>query len=56
MSNIKILTNRQLALQLAVEVTLKVGHVKDLMGRADHYYEWLQKGPQPDEAPIKFNL
>jgi hypothetical protein len=50
MSNLKIQTNRQLALELAIKISLSgVGSHKDIISKADYFYEWLQKGPQKDE-------
>jgi hypothetical protein len=53
MSNIKFHTNRQVALQMAIEETNRamggLGTIKNVMSNADVFYEWLQNAPMKDE-------
>lgn len=53
MSNIKFYTNRQIALQMAMELCKeKSGTTKskkeDVIKTADEFYSWLQDAPQKD--------
>lgn len=48
MSNIKFYTNRQVALQMAIEAR-KVKYPGALLEVADEFYEWLQDAPMKDE-------
>jgi len=51
MSNIKFHTNRQVALQMAIEY--RKGQVDNtpetIILQADEFYEWLQNAPMKDE-------
>ncbi len=52
MSNIKFHTNRQVALQIAMEYSKKVGIYGSIGGTleyADKFYEWLQDAPMKDQ-------
>ena len=54
MSNIKFHSNRQVALQMAIEFgsateVWPVTTPKDILKRADIFYEWLQDAPMKDE-------
>jgi len=52
MSNIKFHTNRQVALQIAMEYSKKVGIYGSIgvtLEYADKFYEWLQDAPMKDE-------
>ena len=48
MSNIKFHTNRQVALQMAIEAR-KVKYNGSILEIADEFYEWLQAAPMKDE-------
>ena len=48
MSNIKFYTNRQVALQMAIEAR-KVKYNGSILEIADEFYEWLQDAPMKDE-------
>lgn len=48
MSNIKFYTNRQIALQMAIEAR-KVKYNGSILEIADEFYEWLQDAPMKDE-------
>ena len=48
MSNIKFHTNRQVALQMAIEAR-KVNMAGSIIEMADDFYEWLQDAPMKDE-------
>ena len=48
MSNIKFHTNRQVALQMAIEAR-KVNMAGSIIEIADDFYEWLQDAPMKDE-------
>ena len=48
MSNIKFHSNRQVALQMAIEAR-KVNYPGGIMSIADEFYEWLQDAPMKDE-------
>ncbi len=48
MSNIKFYTNRQVALQMAIEAR-KAKYKGALLEVADEFYEWLQDAPMKDE-------
>jgi dsDNA-binding SOS-regulon protein len=48
MSNIKFHTNRQVALQMAIEAR-KVKYSGSILEIADEFYEWLQAAPMKDE-------
>ena len=48
MSNIKFHTNRQVALQMAIEAR-KVNMAGSIIEIADDFYEWLQYAPMKDE-------
>ena len=48
MSNIKFHTNRQVALQMAIEAR-KVNKPGSIIEIADDFYEWLQDAPMKDE-------
>ena len=48
MSNIKFHTNRQVALQMAIEAR-KVKYNGSILEIADEFYEWLQDAPMKDE-------
>ena len=48
MSNIKFHTNRQIALQMAIEAR-KVKYNGSILEIADEFYEWLQAAPMKDE-------
>lgn len=48
MSNIKFHTNRQIALQMAIEAR-KVKYNGSILEIADEFYEWLQDAPMKDE-------
>jgi len=48
MSNIKFHTNRQVALQMAIEAR-KAKYKGALLEVADEFYEWLQDAPMKDE-------
>ena len=51
MSNIKFHTNRQVALQMAIEYRKsKVDNTPEtVLLQADEFYEWLQNAPMKDE-------
>jgi len=53
MSNIKFHTNRQVALQIAMEEAKRTvgstGGTKFVLEIADKMYEWLQNAPMKDE-------
>jgi len=53
MSNIKFHTNRQVALQMAIEEAKRTvgstGSTKFVLETADKMYEWLQNAPMKDE-------
>lgn len=51
MSNIKFHTNRQVALQMAIEYRKsKVDNTPEMIIlQADEFYEWLQNAPMKDE-------
>ena len=51
MSNIKFHTNRQVALQMAIEYRKsKVDNSPEMiLLQADEFYEWLQNAPMKDE-------
>jgi len=53
MSNIKFHTNRQVALQIAMEHSKRTmgmhGRVQEVLDYADKFYEWLQDAPMKDE-------
>jgi hypothetical protein len=51
MSNIKFHTNRQVALQMAIEYRKgKVDNTPEtIILQADEFYEWLQNAPMKDE-------
>ena len=52
MSNIKFYTNRQVALQIAMEYSKKVGIYGSIGGTleyTDKFYEWLQDAPMKDQ-------
>ena len=53
MSNIKFHTNRQVALQMAMEEAKRTvgstGSTKFVLETADKMYEWLQNAPMKDE-------
>jgi dsDNA-binding SOS-regulon protein len=62
MSNIKFHTNRQVALQMAIEAR-KVKYPGALLEVADEFYDWLQDAPMKDEdskmwydGPIKTKI
>jgi len=48
MSNIKFHTNRQVALQMAIEAR-KMEYPGSILEVADELYEWLQNAPMKDE-------
>ena len=48
MSNIKFHTNRQVALQMAIEAR-KIKYQGSILTTADEFYEWLQAAPMKDE-------
>ena len=48
MSNIKFHSNRQVALQMAIEAR-KVNMAGSIIEIADDFYEWLQDAPMKDE-------
>lgn len=48
MSNIKFHTNRQVALQMAIEAR-KTKYPGSILSIADEFYEWLQDAPMKDE-------
>ncbi len=48
MSNIKFHTNRQVALQMAIEAR-KAKYPGALLEVADEFYEWLQDAPMKDQ-------
>ena len=48
MSNIKFYTNRQVALQMAIEAR-KMEYPGSILEVADELYEWLQNAPMKDE-------
>ena len=48
MSNIKFHTNRQVALQMAIEAR-KTKYQGSILTIADEFYEWLQDAPMKDE-------
>jgi dsDNA-binding SOS-regulon protein len=48
MSNIKFYTNRQVALQMAIEAR-KTKYKGALLEVADEFYEWLQDAPMKDQ-------
>jgi dsDNA-binding SOS-regulon protein len=48
MSNIKFYTNRQVALQMAIEAR-KAKYKGALLEVADEFYEWLQDAPMKDQ-------
>jgi hypothetical protein len=48
MSSIKFYTNRQVALQMAIEAR-KIKYQGGLLEVADEFYEWLQNAPMKDE-------
>ena len=48
MSNIKFYTNRQIALQLALEAR-KLKYQGSILDVADEFYEWLQDAPMKDQ-------
>jgi dsDNA-binding SOS-regulon protein len=48
MSNIKFYTNRQVALQMAIEAR-KGKNLDALLEVADEFYEWLQDAPMKDQ-------
>ena len=48
MSNIKFHSNRQVALQMAVEAR-KTNYQGSILSNADEFYEWLQNAPMKDE-------
>ena len=48
MSSIKFYTNRQVALQMAIEAR-KVKYPGGLLEVADEFYEWLQDAPLKDQ-------
>jgi dsDNA-binding SOS-regulon protein len=53
MSNIKFHTNRQVALQMAMEHSKRTmgsyGNIGGMLEYADKFYEWLQDAPMKDE-------
>ena len=53
MSSIKFHTNRQVALQMAMEETKRTmgihGGTKTVLHAADVFYAWLQEAPMKDE-------
>ena len=48
MSNIKFHSNRQVALQMAIEAR-KTKYPGSILSTADEFYEWLQDAPMKDE-------
>lgn len=48
MSNIKFHSNRQVALQMAIEAR-KTKYPGSILSIADEFYEWLQDAPMKDE-------
>ena len=48
MSNIKFHSNRQVALQMAIEAR-KNKYPGSILSIADEFYEWLQDAPMKDE-------
>jgi hypothetical protein len=58
MSNIKFYTNRQVALQMAMEETKRTmgihGGTKTVLRAADEFYEWLQGASMKDEDHKEF--
>jgi len=60
MSNIKFYTNRQIALQMAMEHAKQEGTLRYSQGTgsvckiADDYYKWLQDAPQSDKDENKW--
>ena len=48
MSNIKFYTNRQVALQMAIEAR-NAKYQGSILEVADEFYEWLQNAPMKDE-------
>ena len=48
MSNIKFHSNRQVALQMAIEAR-KAKYPGSILSIADEFYEWLQDAPMKDE-------
>jgi hypothetical protein len=49
MSNIKFYTNRQIALQMAMELCKEGSITKsEIIKNADQFYVWLQDAPQKD--------
>jgi len=60
MSNIKFYTNRQIALQMAMEHVKQEGTLRYSQGTgsvckiADEYYKWLQDAPQSDKDGDKW--
>ena len=55
MSNIKFHTNRQVALQMAIEAR-KAKYPGALLEVADEFYDWLQDAPMKDEDNQFLNL
>jgi hypothetical protein len=53
MSNIKFHTNRQVALQIAMEHSKRAmgtyGNIGGVLEYADKFYEWLQDAPMKDQ-------
>ena len=53
MSNIKFHTNRQVALQMAMEHSKRTmgtyGNIGGVLEYADKFYEWLQDAPMKDQ-------
>jgi len=53
MSSIKFHTNRQVALQMAMEHSKRTmgsyGNIGGMLEYADKFYEWLQDAPMKDE-------
>lgn len=49
MSNIKFYTNRQIALQMAMELYKKGSITKsEIIKKAEEFYDWLQDAPMKD--------